>query len=144
FYRVLELACPKRSPRAPAFFFSASPKVHADQRPESLFPNPLYPSPSRNPAALSSLPLPTPHPTLPFVNTMRLPGRPLLFLRILPMLLLSAFAMGIALGQQPVQKPLEKPSEKKVEEADAPEKTENPAQIELLETRYRFEGNGDS
>jgi hypothetical protein len=60
------------------------------------------------------------------------------------MLLLSAFAMGIALGQQPVQKPLEKPSEKKVEEADAPEKTENPAQIELLETRYRFEGNGDS
>ena len=60
------------------------------------------------------------------------------------MLLLSAFAMGIALGQQTVQKPVERPSEKKVEEADAPEKAENPAQIELLETRYRFEVNGDS
>jgi len=52
--------------------------------------------------------------------------------------------MGATLAQQPVQKPVEKPSEKKVEQADAPEKTENPAQIELLETKIRFEANGDS
>jgi len=52
--------------------------------------------------------------------------------------------MGATLAQQPVQKPVEKPSEKKVEPADAPEKTENPAQIELLETKIRFEANGDS
>jgi len=71
-------------------------------------------------------------------------GRPLLFLRILSPLLLIAFATRAAPAQQPVQKTVEKPSEKKVEKADAPEKTENPAQIELLETRYRFEANGDS
>jgi Domain of Unknown Function with PDB structure (DUF3857) len=38
----------------------------------------------------------------------------------------------------------EKPAEKKPEKAALPEKSENPAQIELLETRYRFEANGDS
>src|SRR5467141_3142954 len=71
-------------------------------------------------------------------------GRLLLFLRTLSPLLLIAFVMRTTLAQQPVQKTVEKPSEKKVEKADAPEKTENPAQIELLETRYRFEANGDS
>ena len=75
---------------------------------------------------------------------MRIPGRLLLFLRILPLLLLTAFAMRATLAQQPVQRPAEKTSEKKAEKASPPEKTENPAQIELLETRYRFEANGDS
>src|SRR6266576_2814916 len=104
----------------------------------------LYPSPCRNPAPLSSLPYPTTHPTLPFVGTMKLSGRPLLFLRILSPLLLIAFAMRAALAQQPVQKPVEKTSEKKAEKVATPEKEANPAQIELLETRYRFEANGDS
>src|SRR6202030_4346022 len=102
------------------------------------------PSPSRNSAPLSPLPLPAPHPTLPFVGTMKPSGRLLFFLRTLSPLLLIAFVMGATLAQQPVQKPVEKPSEKKVEQADAPEKTENPAQIELLETKIRFEANGDS
>ena len=75
---------------------------------------------------------------------MKLSGRPLLFLRILSPLLLIAFAMRAALAQQPVQKPVEKTSEKKAEKAAPPEKEANPAQIELLETRYRFEANGDS
>ena len=38
----------------------------------------------------------------------------------------------------------QKPADKKPEKAVLPEKPENPAQIELLETRYRFEANGDS
>src|SRR5204862_6255239 len=75
---------------------------------------------------------------------MKLSGRPLLFLGILSPLLLIAFAMRAALAQQPVQKPVEKTSEKKAEKAAPPEKETNPAQIELLETRYRFEANGDS
>src|SRR2546430_3943303 len=75
---------------------------------------------------------------------MKLSGRPLLFLGILSPLLLIAFAMRAALAQQPVQKPVEKTSEKKAEKAAPPEKEANPAQIELLETRYRFEANGDS
>jgi len=47
-------------------------------------------------------------------------------------------------AQDPTQKPSEKPAEKKPEKAAQPEKAENPAQIELLETSYRFEANGDS
>src|SRR5437879_9932174 len=38
----------------------------------------------------------------------------------------------------------QKPADKKLEKAVLPEKPENPAQIELLETRSRFEANGDS
>jgi len=71
---------------------------------------------------------------------MKLSGRPLLFLRILSPLLLIAFAMRAT----PAQQPVEKTSEKKAEKAAPPEKEANPAQIELLETRYRFETNGDS
>ncbi len=52
--------------------------------------------------------------------------------------------MRATLAQQPVQKPAEKTSKKKAEKAAPPEKEANPAQIELLETRYRFEANGDS
>src|SRR6266436_3664258 len=38
----------------------------------------------------------------------------------------------------------QKPADKKLEKAVLPEKPENPAQIELLATRSRFEANGDS
>src|SRR6266850_1132842 len=120
---------------------SASAKLRAQQQAESP---PRCPSPSRNPAPLSSLPLPAPHPTLPFVGTMKPSGRLLLFLRTLSPLLLIAFVMRTTLAQQPVQKPREKTSEKKAEKAAPSEKEANPAQIELLETRYRFEANGDS
>jgi hypothetical protein len=52
----------------------------------------------------------------------------------------AVFAAGLAYGQQqPTPKVEEKPSAKKAE----PEKEQLPAQIELLETRYRFEANGD-
>ena len=44
-------------------------------------------------------------------------------------------------AQQAPQKPSEKPAEKPLAQA---EKAENPSQIELLETHYRFETNGDS
>src|SRR6267378_7185771 len=99
---------------------------------------------AETPLPFSSLPLPAPHPTLPFVGTMKPSGRLLLFLRTLSPLLLIAFVMRATLAQQPVQKPVEKTSEKKVEKAAPSEKEANPAQIELLETRYRFEANGDS
>ncbi len=52
--------------------------------------------------------------------------------------------MRATLALQPVQKPAEKTSEKKAEKVAPSEKEANPAQIELLETRYRFEANGDS
>jgi hypothetical protein len=58
-------------------------------------------------------------------------------------LLFSLCARSIH-AQDAAQKPSEKPAEKKAEKAVPPEKAENPAQIELLETRYRFETNGDS
>jgi hypothetical protein len=75
---------------------------------------------------------------------MKLPGLPLLFVRILPVLLLVAFAMGVTLAQQARSKPAEKPVEKRIGKTPPPEKAENPAQIELLETRYRFAASGDS
>jgi hypothetical protein len=54
---------------------------------------------------------------------------PFLFVSLIP-----------SLAQQAPQKPSEKPGAK----PPAPsEKSENPAQIELLETRYRFEASGD-
>jgi hypothetical protein len=49
-----------------------------------------------------------------------------------------------ALAQEPGQKPAEKPAVKPAEKSPAPEKIVNPAQIELLETKVRFESNGDS
>src|SRR6267143_2735356 len=58
--------------------------------------------------------------------------------------LLAAPWVRVSLAQEVSPKPAEKPAEKNVEKAVTPEKTENPAQIELLETRYRFEANGDS
>jgi len=60
-------------------------------------------------------------------------------------LALSFLAASVLLpftqAQQAPQKPFEKPSAKP---SPPPEKSENPAQIELLETHYRFESNGDS
>jgi len=54
--------------------------------------------------------------------------------------LLASIALSFAQAQQAPQKPAEKPSAN----ASAPAEPQNPAQIELLETRYRFEANGDS
>jgi hypothetical protein len=45
-----------------------------------------------------------------------------------------------AIAQVPTEKPLAKPAEKSTEKAEEPP---NAAQIELLETKYRFESNGD-
>ena len=50
-----------------------------------------------------------------------------------------------AFAQEESQKPTaEKSAPKNPEKAEKTEKTENPAQIELLETKVRFETNGDS
>src|SRR5467141_1388305 len=60
------------------------------------------------------------------------------------LVLLAAPWVRVSLAQEISPKLAEKPAEKSVEKAVTPEKTENPAQIELLESRYRFEANGDS
>jgi len=54
--------------------------------------------------------------------------------------LLASLLLSFTQAQQAPQNPAEKPSSK----ASAPTEPQNPAQIELLETRYRFEANGDS
>jgi hypothetical protein len=51
---------------------------------------------------------------------------------------------GVAHSQDAAQKPEEKPANKQAEKTPAVEATENPAQIELLETRMRFEDDGAS
>jgi hypothetical protein len=48
------------------------------------------------------------------------------------------------LAKEAPQKPAEKPAAKNSEKTGPPERAENPAQIELLETKVRFETNGDS
>jgi len=58
---------------------------------------------------------------------------------------IALFFVGYAFAQAPAEKPQEKPAETPA--AKTLEKTEEPpnaAQIELLETKYRFETNGDS
>jgi hypothetical protein len=67
---------------------------------------------------------------------MQILWRPAFFLRIFSLLLLFAFAMLVPAAQ--------KPAEKKSEITATPDKEKNPAQIELLETRYRFESDGSS
>jgi hypothetical protein len=74
-------------------------------------------------------------PTLTFVGTIRISGRRSFFLGILPLLLFALSAL-VCKAQQPAEKKPEVPS--------TPEKEKNPAQIELLETRYRFESDGSS
>ena len=49
-----------------------------------------------------------------------------------------------ARAQQAQQKPSAEPAAKSTETADKPEKAAHPAQIDLLETKVRFEANGDS
>src|SRR5260370_15722119 len=58
--------------------------------------------------------------------------------------LLLAPRLGVAHSQGAAQKPEEKPANKQAEKPPAAEATENPAQIELLETRVRFEDDGGS
>jgi hypothetical protein len=59
-------------------------------------------------------------------------------------LVLFALCWPPARGQDAAQKPGEKPAAKSSEKTAKPEKEANPAQIELLETKVRFESNGDS
>lgn len=47
-------------------------------------------------------------------------------------------------AQETQQKPAAEPAAKNTEKGDKPEKAAHPAQIELLETKVRFEANGDS
>src|SRR5690348_2649483 len=68
-----------------------------------------------------------------------------------PLLLYTAAACFLfiagwpaASAQGPQQKPAPAPASKSTEKADKPEKPAHPAQIELLETKVRFETNGDS
>jgi Domain of Unknown Function with PDB structure (DUF3857) len=58
--------------------------------------------------------------------------------------LLSVPQPSVAQGQNSAQKPKEKPANKQVENHPTVEARENPAQIELLETRIRFEADGAS
>lgn len=56
------------------------------------------------------------------------------------------FALGwqVSSAQEAQQKPSAGQPAKSIEKAEKPEKALNPAQIELLETKVRFESNGDS
>ena len=63
---------------------------------------------------------------------------------VLAIFLLSVTLPSVAQGQNSAQKPEEKPANKRAEKSPTVESTENPAQIELLETKVRFETNGDS
>ena len=67
-----------------------------------------------------------------------------LYLRFSAALILIAAVPRVAIAQEPAQKTVEKPTDKKDAKTAPPEKPENPAQIELLETRYRFETDGSS
>lgn len=60
------------------------------------------------------------------------------------MFFLLAVWLQPALAQDAAQKPVEKAAAKSADKTGAPEKAVNPAQIELLETKVRFESNGDS
>ncbi len=63
------------------------------------------------------------------------------FLRPLALsFLFTAVLFSSSQAQQAPQEPVDKPGAK----APAPAEPQNPYQIELLETRYRFEANGDS
>jgi hypothetical protein len=80
-------------------------------------------------------------PTLPLVAKVKLSRPTSLYLRFSAALILIAAVPRVAIAQEPAQKPVEKPTDENVEKAPVPG---NPAQIELLETRYRFEADGSS
>src|SRR5258708_18254281 len=63
---------------------------------------------------------------------------------VVAIFLLSVPQPSVAQGQNSAQKPEEKPDNKQAEKPPTVEATENPAQIELLETRIRFEADGAS
>jgi hypothetical protein len=69
---------------------------------------------------------------------------PLILDCVLAIFLLSVPLPSVAQGQNSAQKPEEKPANKQAEKPPTVESTENPAQIEVLETKVRFETNGDS
>jgi hypothetical protein len=80
-----------------------------------------------------------------FENRMKLRGKPpVSCLYTVTIFFLFTHAPLPALAQKAQQKPAEKPATKSSEKTAPPEKIENPAQIELLETKVRFETNGDS
>jgi Domain of Unknown Function with PDB structure (DUF3857) len=68
----------------------------------------------------------------------------LIFSRLMQALACSCLFVVAIFSFCQTQQPPQKPADKKPEKAAQPEKSENPYQIELLETRYRFEANGDS
>src|SRR5437899_10389231 len=76
---------------------------------------------------------------------MKLRGKPpVSCLYAVTIFFLLALGQQVALGQAAPQKPAEKPAAKSPEKTGSPKKAENPAQIELLETKVRFEITGDS
>ena len=68
----------------------------------------------------------------------------LIFSRLLRVLACSCLFASVIFSFSQAQQPPQQPPDKKPEKAAQLEKSENPYQIELLETRYRFEANGDS
>jgi hypothetical protein len=72
---------------------------------------------------------------------LRLPLNYHSFLRALALSFLFAVVLS---SLSPAQQAPQKPPEKSNAKASTPTESQNPAQIELLETRYRFEANGDS
>src|SRR5207245_3358068 len=83
-----------------------------------------------------------PHPKLPSRAILRLH---LTFRSLLHSIAVSFLLASVIPSASPAQQASQKPSEKPTAKPSSPtEKSENPYQIELLETRYRFEANGDS
>ena len=66
------------------------------------------------------------------------------FLCALTACLVSVARSSHLFGQEAQQKPAAKAGGQRAEKTDKSDKEENPAQIELLETKVRFETNGDS
>jgi uncharacterized protein DUF3857 len=83
--------------------------------------------------------------TLPQKRTMMKPCKvPVFFINALAVCFLSSAALSQSFAQEAEQKPAAKAAGQKAEKGDKSDKAENPAQIELLETKVRFETNGDS
>ena len=63
---------------------------------------------------------------------------------VVAIVLFAAPGINASFAQEVSPKPSEKPADKKVESKAPREEEKNPAQIDLLETRYRFESDGSS
>lgn len=70
--------------------------------------------------------------------------RPALLLYMAAVCFLFTASLRAAIAQQAPQKPASESAPKSAEKSDKTEKPAHPAQIELLETKVRFEANGDS